>query len=88
MGGILKYDQRGHALPSGYGHLVSKADTLTDSCQFRPFLLIVNIIVFDDSFSCCCIIVCDFGHNTSAFGTCIQKYVIERYVCVIVSRWL
>ena len=21
---------------------------------------------------------------TSAFGTCIQKYVIERYVCVIV----
>ena len=23
-------------------------------------------------------------HNTSAFGTCIQKYVIERYVCLIV----
>ena len=22
--------------------------------------------------------------ETSAFGTCIQKYVIERYVCVIV----
>ena len=21
--------------------------------------------------------------NTSAFGTCIQKYVIERYVCFI-----
>ena len=23
-------------------------------------------------------------HYTSAFGTCIQKYVIERYVCLIV----
>ena len=22
--------------------------------------------------------------TTSAFGTCIQKYVIERYVCLIV----
>ena len=22
--------------------------------------------------------------NTSAFGTCIQKYIIERYVCLIV----
>ena len=25
-----------------------------------------------------------FLHTTSAFGTCIQKYVIERYVCLIV----
>ena len=26
----------------------------------------------------------DITMRTSAFGTCIQKYVIERYVCVIV----
>ena len=26
---------------------------------------------------------CSFN-RTSAFGTCIQKYVIERYVCLIV----
>ena len=28
-----------------------------------------------------------FTLTTSAFGTCIQKYVIERYVCLIFS-WL
>ena len=27
---------------------------------------------------------CRIVSQTSAFGTCIQKYVIERYVCLIV----